>query len=125
MRVKTQDVVFVVEEKPHDRFKREGDNLIYILKVPLVEALTGPMDSTVSKKSITTLDKRVISYTVPYPSTSGGIPLKPTQEIIIKGEGMPTKAGKGNLLVRIEIVFPERLSASQAQALRQTLAAAN
>jgi DnaJ-class molecular chaperone len=32
------DTVFVVEEAPHPRFKREGDNLVFTARVPLVEA---------------------------------------------------------------------------------------
>lgn len=124
----TQTLVFVIEEKPHDRFLREGDNLIYRLKVPLVEALTGPEASsmTPNKKSIPTLDGRTITYQVPYPpSSSGGAPLHPGQEIVIKGEGMPKKGGlKGDLIVRVQVEFPKTLSAQQSQSLRRSLTGA-
>ena len=122
-RIKTQDFVFVVEEKPHDRFTRDGDNLIYTLKVPLSEALSGPVNAASSKKSLTTLDKRIIQYSVPYPNpTTGGVTLKPDQLITVKGEGFPKKGGaKGDLQVKIEVVFPDRLNGDQASRIRAAL----
>ena len=38
-----QDLVFVVEEKPHDRFVRDGNDLVTTVKIPLVDALTEPI----------------------------------------------------------------------------------
>ena len=35
------DVVFILDEKPHDRFKRDGDTLIHKRRVHLSEALCG------------------------------------------------------------------------------------
>lgn len=29
------DIIFIVKEKIHPRFKREGDNLIYVASIPL------------------------------------------------------------------------------------------
>lgn len=121
----SQTLVFVVEEKPHDRFKRAGDDLVYTLKVPLADALSGQSSAAIpNKKSVTSLDGRVITYTVPYPSSSnGGAPLHPGQEIRIPNEGMPKKGGpaKGDLVVQIQVDFPQKLSAQQCQSLRQTL----
>lgn len=120
-----QDVVFVIEEKPHPTFKREGDDLVYTLKVPLVDALAGPAGGGNTSKTLTHLDGRSVSYNVPYPR-GGGSPLKPGQEIRIAGEGMPitrktaTKP-KGDLIVRVEVVFPDRVSSSQAEGIRKVL----
>ncbi|GJN93393.1 hypothetical protein Rhopal_006448-T1 [Rhodotorula paludigena] len=120
-----QDVVFVIEEKPHPTFKREGDDLVYTLKVPLVDALAGPAGGGNASKTLTHLDGRSVSYNVPYPR-GGGSPLKPGQEIRIAGEGMPitrktaTKP-KGDLIVRVEVVFPDRVSSSQAEGIRKVL----
>lgn len=124
--VVSQTIVFTVEEKPHDRFKREGDNLVYTVKVPLVEALTGPSSSSsaavLPSKTVKSLDGRSVSFKLPYPdSEAGGKTIKPGQEIIVRGEGMPSKSGKGNLIVRTEVTFPERISASKLSALRQAL----
>merc|ERR1712083_700929 len=38
---RAQDVVFVVREEKHPTFTREGSNLLYHTKIPLVDALTG------------------------------------------------------------------------------------
>ena len=35
------DIVFVIEEKPHPVFTREGNDLVYTAKLPLVDALCG------------------------------------------------------------------------------------
>jgi DnaJ family protein B protein 4 len=36
-------VAFLIEEKPHSVFKRDGDNLRTVVEVSLVDALTGPI----------------------------------------------------------------------------------
>ena len=54
------DLVFVIEEKPHSRFSREGNDLVYNAKVPLVDALCG---ATVR---LTSVDGRPL--TVGFPS---------------------------------------------------------
>ena len=35
------DVIIVIEEKPHERFERAGDDLVARLPLPLVDALAG------------------------------------------------------------------------------------
>lgn len=111
-----QDLVFVVEEKPHDVFTREGDDLICRLRIPLVDALTG-VDG---KKTIVALDGRKLQISLP-----GGV-VKPNQETRIPNEGMPIrKQGsmkkKGDLIVRCDVVFPDRLTPSQKEGLKKLL----
>ena len=48
------DIVFIVKDKEHPRFRREGVNLVYTAHVPLSKALTG---CTIE---IHTLDERVL-----------------------------------------------------------------
>ncbi|KAH7913766.1 hypothetical protein BJ138DRAFT_1171063 [Hygrophoropsis aurantiaca] len=112
-----QDLVFVVEEKPDPSFTREGDNLIHHLKIPLLDALT----SGSGKQTVTTLDGRKLQ--VPFPAS--GI-VKPGQETRIPNEGMPIrKAGstkkKGDIIVKWDVVFPDRLTASQKEGIRKVL----
>lgn len=48
------DVIFIIEEKPHEIFTRENDNLVMVVKVTLQEALLG---TTVT---VNTLDHRIV-----------------------------------------------------------------
>lgn len=52
------DVVFVIDEKPHPLFKREGNDLIYTHRLPLVEALSG------TELKIPHLDGKTISLPI-------------------------------------------------------------
>lgn len=112
----SQDLVFVVEEKQHPRFTRDGNDLIVTQKLPLVEALTGEG----GKKTIEHLDGRKIQLAVPL-----GV-VKPGQRTTVSGDGMPVrKEGhvqkKGNLIVKWEIVFPDRLTPSQKEGIKKVL----
>ena len=53
------DLVFIIEEKPHQKFSREGNDLVYNAKLPLVDALCG---ATVH---LTTLDGRPLTVRFP------------------------------------------------------------
>ena len=113
-RPRPDDLVVVVKEKPHEIFKREGNNLIVTQKISLVDALTG---KTIK---ITTLDGREI-----YVSLTNIV--KPDTKIVIENEGMPStsKAGqKGNLIIKFDIIFPSslRLTGSQKRGLKNIFA---
>jgi len=97
------DLVFLVDEKAHPTFVRDGDDLIAIRKINLPDALVG---LTVT---LTTLDYRILNI----PCT--GI-IHPGFEKIVPKEGMPIfrKFGKkGNLILRFDIKFPTKLTNEQ------------
>jgi len=48
------DIVFILNTKPHPRFERDGDDLIYTANITLEEALTG------AEVEVQTLDGRLI-----------------------------------------------------------------
>ncbi|CAN8260011.1 unnamed protein product [Cochlearia groenlandica] len=103
------DLMFIVDEKPHAVFKRDGNDLVTTQKVPLVEALTG---FTVQ---VTTLDGRTV--TVPINNV-----ISPTYEEVVKGEGMPISkdpSKKGNLRIKFSIRFPSRLTAEQKSGVKR------
>ena len=111
-----QDLVFVVEEAPHDRFTREGNDLITTEKLALVDALTG----TLSTRTITGLDGKKIPVAVPGPV------VKPGAQTRVPGHGMPIRKdgqvrSRGDLIVKWDIVFPDKLSVSQRDAIRAAL----
>lgn len=113
----SQDLVFVVEEKPHATFTREGNDLVCKLKISLVDALA-PVGS--DKRLVEALDGRKLQVPVP-----GGI-VNPGLESRVTGEGMPIRKDgsvkkKGDLIVRWEVMFPERLTSSQKEGIRKVL----
>lgn len=105
------DLVFIIDEKPHGVFKRDGNDLVVTQKISLVEALTG------YTAQITTLDGR--DLTVPINSVIG-----PTYEEVVKGEGMPIPkepSRKGNLRIKFNIKFPTRLTSEQKAGIKKLL----
>ncbi|XP_059667998.1 uncharacterized protein LOC132313302 [Cornus florida] len=87
------DLIFIIDEKPHSVFKRDGNDLIVTQKISLVEALTG------YTAQVTTLDGR--NLTIPINSI-----ISPTYEEVVKGKGMPiTKepSKRGNLRIKFDI----------------------
>ncbi|KFK38278.1 hypothetical protein AALP_AA3G093400 [Arabis alpina] len=103
------DLVFIVDEKPHAVFKRDGNDLVITQKIPLVEALTG---YTVQ---VATLDGRTI--TVPVNNV-----ISPSYEEVVKGEGMPIPkdpSKKGNLRIKFNVKFPSRLTTEQKTGIKR------
>ena len=110
-----QDIEFVLEQKPHPLFTREGDDLIITVDVPLVEALTGV------KRTISHLDQRPISL-----STTNEI-IHPGSIKRLRGEGMPSQKDnriKGDLVVKFMVTFPKSLTSHQQEELRRILGGA-
>lgn len=111
-----QDLVFVVEEKPHAKYSREGNDLIAKEKIPLVEALT----SEGGKRTVALPDGRKLQVNIP-----AGV-IKPGQETRVLREGFqyrkPTP-GRGDLVVRWDVTFPDRLTASQKEGVKRVLGA--
>src|SRR5262249_11182559 len=111
-----QDMVFVVEEKPHPRFVRDGSNLIATIRLTLLEALT----SEGGTRQIEGLAGSPVKVPVP-----AGV-IQPGSETKGRGEGMPIRkegaqVSKGDLIVKWEVVLPERLTPSQKEGLRKVL----
>jgi len=82
------DIVFTLQTKPHDRFERDGDDLVHECAVSLADALTGV------STSVRTLDNRVVKIEARH--------VAPDTVKIIPGEGMPNqkKRTRGDLKVR-------------------------
>ncbi|KAK0193963.1 hypothetical protein F5146DRAFT_1221500 [Armillaria mellea] len=112
----SQDLVFVVEEKPDETFLREGNDLVCRVPISLLDALTG----VGGKKTVELLDGRKLQVSVPF-----GI-VKPGQETTIPSEGMPIRKdgnvkSKGDLIVKWDVRFPDRLTPAQQEGLKGAL----
>ncbi|KAK2378934.1 hypothetical protein P8452_35525 [Trifolium repens] len=105
------DLVFIIDEKPHSVFKRDGNDLVVTQKISLVEALTG------YTAQIATLDGR--NLTVPVNTI-----ISPSYEEVVKGEGMPIPkepSKKGNLRIKFNVKFPSRLTSEQKTGIKRLL----
>ncbi|KAJ4921736.1 hypothetical protein JOQ06_016447 [Pogonophryne albipinna] len=105
------DVVFVVKDKAHRVFKREGSDIVYTAKISLRDALCG---CTVNAP---TLDGRTVTV-----STTDVV--QPGMKRRVSGEGLPYPKRpdrRGDLLVEYEVKFPERLSQSARDTIAQVL----
>lgn len=105
------DIVFIIRDKPHPQFKREGADIRYTARVTLKQALCGV---TIE---VPTLTKGKISLPVKDI-------IKPTTVKRFPGQGLPypkDPTKRGDLLVAFDIQFPEHLSESARQILWDTL----
>lgn len=106
------DIIFVIDEKPHNVFTREGNDLIVTQKISLAEALAG---CTVN---LTTLDGRHLTVVI-------NNVVHPEYEEVVPREGMPLPKDptkKGNLRIKFNIKFPTRLTSDQKAGMKKVLA---
>ncbi|TFK33224.1 hypothetical protein BDQ12DRAFT_445503 [Crucibulum laeve] len=97
-----QDIAFIIEEAPHDRFTRVGDDLIMDIRLPWIESLRSqggriPLDG---------LDGQKLFLFINYPRDR-----MVRGKHMIPGAGMPVRqnsvvVGRGNLIIQWEILPP-------------------
>ena len=107
----TQDLHFIVMEKPHPDFKREGDDLRTTIELTLKEALTG------WERRIKTIDGKQLPVRGAGPTPPGTVQKFPSQ-------GMPIskKPGqRGDLLVEVKVTFPTSLTTDQKSKIKEAL----
>ncbi|KAJ7943543.1 DnaJ subfamily B member like [Quillaja saponaria] len=110
----SSDLIFVVDEKPHPLFRRDGSDLVVSQKISLLDALTG------KTLKFTTLDGRNLSISVTDIINPGHV-------LLIPNEGMPNSkdpSKKGNLRIKFNVKFPSRLTAQQKHDLKRILSEA-
>ncbi|PPS00247.1 hypothetical protein GOBAR_AA20410 [Gossypium barbadense] len=104
------DLKFRIHTAPHDRFRREGNDLHTTVTITLVQALVG------FDKTIKHLDDHLVEI------GSKGI-TKPKEVRKFKGEGMPLHFSnkKGDLFVTYEVLFPTSLTEDQKAKIKSIL----
>jgi len=90
------DLYVKVNVLPHKVFRREGKNLVMDLNIKLTDALLG------KEMSIDTLDGPV-NIKIPAGVSSGEV-------LKVAGRGVPTRFGRGDLLIKLGIKLPQKLS---------------
>lgn len=101
------DLLVIIQEKPHDKLKREGNNLHYDMYISMPDAVLG------SNKEIDTLTGKV-RIKIDAGTQSGKI-------LRLRGKGLASLNGygKGDLLVHINIWTPKALSKDQRSFFEQ------
>jgi len=95
------DLYIKIRVLPHSIFKREGNDLIMDLDLKLTDALLG------KKESIETLDGK-IDVNIPE-----GVAVN---EILrVKGKGVPVRGRRGDLLIKLNIKIPNKLSKKERE----------
>ena len=101
------DLYLRVRQRPHAQFERRGNDLAVDVAVPVwVAALGGEVE-------LQTLTGGG-AFTIP-PETQNGRTFR------LRGQGMPIHGGtgRGDLLAKVKLVMPEKLSDSQKEIFRQ------
>ncbi|KAK8552709.1 hypothetical protein V6N12_041288 [Hibiscus sabdariffa] len=109
----TGDIVFVLQQKDHSKFKRKGDDLFVEHTLTLTEALCG------FQFILTHLDGRQLLI-----KTQPGEVVKPDQFKAINDEGMPMYQRpfmRGKLYIHFTVDFPDSLAPDQCKALEAVL----
>lgn len=107
------DVVFVIDEQPHETFKRKGADLLMEKTISLKQALTGFRFS----------QKHPDGRTLVIKSEPGEI-VKPNALKMVSDGGMPVHKSpftKGRLFILFKVEFPDKLTAPQVTALSAAL----
>lgn len=91
------DLYVKIHVLPHETFKREGDNLVMSLNIKLTDAVLG------AEYTVSTLDGPTLTLKIP-----SGVAIGET--LRIKGKGVPSQKKRGDLLVRLKIELPKKLT---------------
>jgi len=91
------DLYVKIHVKPHATFRRDGSNLTMDLPVKLTDALLGTI------ASIETLEGKTLEVKIP--------PMKRAEELLrVRGKGIPAHNDRGDLIIRLEVALPHKLS---------------
>jgi molecular chaperone DnaJ len=91
------DLMVTVSVKDHPLFKRDGDNIRVHVPVSFPEAALG------AQIEVPTLTGELVKMKVPAGTPSG-------RTLRLKGRGVKTSKGTGDLLVIVDVVVPQNLS---------------
>ncbi len=100
------DLYVKVHVKPHPVFRRDGANLVMTLPVKLTDALLG---TTVSIES---LEGKTLEIKVPA--------MKRAEELLrVAGKGISLEGTRGDLIIRLEVALPQKLSGKAKKTLEE------
>lgn len=104
------DLVVTVHVEPHSVFGLDGDDLRVTVPVTFAEAALG------AQVEVPTLEGTVVRVKVPAGTPSG-------RTLRVKGHGVRTAKGVGDLLVSVQVAVPQRIDGAAREALEKFAAA--
>ncbi|MFN0281367.1 MAG: DnaJ C-terminal domain-containing protein [Kineosporiaceae bacterium] len=104
------DLVVAVHVEPHSVFALVGDDLRVTVPVTFAEAALG------AQVDVPTLDGEPVRVKVPAGTPTG-------RTLRVKGHGVRTAKGTGDLLVTVQVAVPQRLDGAAREALEKFAAA--
>lgn len=105
------DVILTFQVKPDALWERDGLDLIVRREVNVAQAALG------SKISVETLDDKKVSIRIPGGTPSG-------KRFRVRGQGVSKDGRRGDLLVEIAVVVPEKLTPEQERLMKEFAVAA-
>lgn len=102
------DLYVFINVEPHEMFEREGNDIVLDLPISFAEAALG------CKKDVPGITSHMCRITIPEGTQNGKV-------FRVKGEGFPNVhgQGRGDLMVRIFVETPTKLSEKQQQLLQE------
>lgn len=97
-----------VEVEPHERFERDGDDLVHRMSLSYPEAALG------ATREVRGLGDTKIEVTIPAGTQPGEV-------VVVHGQGMPRlqRAGRGDLLVVARVEVPKKVSKKARKLLEE------
>ena len=100
------DLFVFIDEKSHDLFEREGDNLIFNIEVPVIDAMLG------CEVTVPTIDGKKLTAKIPSGTVDG-------TNLRFKGYGLQAlgKPKRGDMFGIVKLVLPTKLNDEERKIL--------
>lgn len=105
------DIVLTFQVRDDPNWHRDGTDLVVHADVNVAQATLG------SKITVDTLDEKKVSIRIPSGTPSG-------KRFRVRGQGVQKDGKRGDLLVEVAVVVPEKLTAQQEKLMKEFAAAA-
>ena len=106
------DLLITFQVQPDRFYKREGLDLIAELPLNIAQATLG------SKVRVSTLDEKHVTIRIPAGTSAG-------KRFRVRGQGIARDERRGDLIVEVKIVAPEKLSEEAERLMKEFAAAAD
>ena len=100
------DLYVTFEVEPHENFRREGDDLHTSIEIGAFEAMLG------TRRRITTATGKHIRVDIPEGS-------QPGERLRVRGHGVETESGRGDLFIEIKVTIPRDLTDAQRSQIEE------